>query len=884
MAGNSSISSQSTPTKGSSAENRWSLLAVKTAAQTMLFGYDFFISYRTADASTCARSLHAALTKTGFDCFLDVQHYEAGRSLPLMQSQALRRSTKLLILVSPRAHLSPEKGTDWLLAEVHEFKRLAKQRGVQPAIIPIGTPITLSEEIFPGSKLLPEIPTPSAKDICIFDAATESNGEIATTTVAKLENDFREFRRRRVRQAVSWGAVLAIVCAIGFGFVSLSKEQEAQKTVKLGTAFSLLDLGRELMDRGNVEKSQANFSQSVSLFNELGRDPLMALHHQFAGRLQQLRATKIADVERETSYLKLSSDGEWLLVVYDYQAPNGNPDMEDILDWTAFGLFNVTQRKWTIRQTLRSEIGKEIYEGADVVALAPPNHAIIRAGGFDNAESFDRVSLEDGTRTKVVNPLGGQLSARSTPASTGAEEDNSAKARVKALLAPERLFVTDPNDGIDMEYGPRLVGKTYVEAPNRRTAIVGTYEGRLMLVDLAAGLNRGEMKTDTVYAAAYRPDGSRGYFCDSRNLWEIDTSGGVGVCEIHASLHSSPENSWHDEKVLAATLSDDALVVAVATTHRLLCYDVRNGNWLEWSQPRHIEKAAALRADSQRSRIDFVVGDDGTILCADYSRPSSRLDVIPRPGGPVPTVAWIDPLAPTAWLVGTKWTNGTTHVHAVPLPGGKSEPVKLSVAMPPAEKSLLEDDVMNIHALGKSDRTMIIIHGDKNSSDDSRDILGEQMLLIPLDKAKPQTNRVIFESKRYDNGPDNLWTCTQITSILPNSRPNSIFARTDPRGVYAVGMDAHTEKSLGELFTLEHRDDGQSYLMGVDSKETDAWFVIRHSGTGAMLRYQLPWGTANPPEFATISPGGRKVMLASARGEVLLLDVSKENGAAPDKK
>src|SRR4051812_43407315 len=91
--------------------------AFKEFLQTQLFGFDFFISYRTADADGYATSLHAGLTAEGFDCFLDARHYEAGHNLPQMQSRALKRSNKLLVIVSPKAHIQPKVGTDWLLAE-----------------------------------------------------------------------------------------------------------------------------------------------------------------------------------------------------------------------------------------------------------------------------------------------------------------------------------------------------------------------------------------------------------------------------------------------------------------------------------------------------------------------------------------------------------------------------------------------------------------------------------------------------------------------------------------------------------------------------------------------------------------------------------------------
>lgn len=86
------------------------LAAIRARVRNVAFGYDFFISYRSADGSNYARSLHAALERRGFECFLDLQFYEAGHNLPVMQTRALKLSTKLLVVVSPRAHAPPPTG------------------------------------------------------------------------------------------------------------------------------------------------------------------------------------------------------------------------------------------------------------------------------------------------------------------------------------------------------------------------------------------------------------------------------------------------------------------------------------------------------------------------------------------------------------------------------------------------------------------------------------------------------------------------------------------------------------------------------------------------------------------------------------------------------
>lgn len=846
------------------------LARARTGVQTTLFGYDFFISYRTADGVTCARSLQAALHRRGFDCFLDVQHYEAGHNLPWMQSQALKRSTKLLVIVTPRAHVSPPTGTDWLLAEVLEFKHLASRRRSSPGIVPLGTPNTLSAAQFPGSKLLPEIPTPAAGHICIFDEAAERNSEIAPQTVEKLVTDFREVRRRRWRHAVGLFAVLAVASAVTFSAISAGRAAKARYTTRMGEAFRLLDRGREGMDaKGGVESARAYYARSLQELRALGRDPLIALHHQFAAGLRELRATKIAEVGREVGYLKLSADGNWALIVHDYQAPNGSPDIERIPKNTAFAVFHFPTKRWTLRRTVGTAIGTEIYEGADVVAFEAPAHVIVRtpAREAEGKESFWRVSLEDGAKTELKTPP-----ATPPPARVIARPD-AAKARLEQLLARDRLFKVDPKDGIDLEYGARMVPQTYVEAPDGRTAIVGTYEGRLMLVDLVTGLSRGEMETDTIYAAAYRPDGSRAYFCDKRHLWEVDVSGSPGIQEMAVTLRRSAENAFSNEKVLSATWSDDTAVLGLATNQRLLCFVRETGTWREWPLPRTIEKAAAFRVDTRRSRLDFIAADDGTIASADYATASAPLEILPRPGGAKATVAWLDAAAPSVWLADAKSADGRALIQAVPLPDQRAQPITLPAKLR-SDVPFHSEERLVLHAMARLDRTVLLFHGDEESADDRREVLDEQMLRLPLDASASAPSRVLFRTTRHDNGPDYLWTCTQIAAVIPGSRASRLFVRTQGEQTYELGLDGGLIERAGGLCVRTHEDGDQSYLIEIGAGADDAWLAIRHEGTGTALRYQLPWPHLHPPKFGVIATGGRQALLASEWGEFLLFDVT----------
>ena len=88
------------------------------------FGYDYFIAHRTSDGKAYARALHQKLTDpaTSFRCFLDRNDYPLGGDLPRMQTVALRKSTRLIIIVTRDAHQQRSEGRDWLRSEVDEFK------------------------------------------------------------------------------------------------------------------------------------------------------------------------------------------------------------------------------------------------------------------------------------------------------------------------------------------------------------------------------------------------------------------------------------------------------------------------------------------------------------------------------------------------------------------------------------------------------------------------------------------------------------------------------------------------------------------------------------------------------------------------------------------
>jgi hypothetical protein len=180
------------------------------------FGYDYFIAHRTQDGGDYAAALYKRLTEKGneLDSFLDQKHYPAGRNLSWLQTLAIQRTSRLIVVVTLGAHDS-----EHVLGEVREFKR---RRQGKP-VVPIGTPDTLSKETFPNSRLLPELPQYPA-DICILETLENLRVGPSAKTVEKLLNDFSEERQatRRIRalQIIAGILLLLLVVAVGLGWTA----------------------------------------------------------------------------------------------------------------------------------------------------------------------------------------------------------------------------------------------------------------------------------------------------------------------------------------------------------------------------------------------------------------------------------------------------------------------------------------------------------------------------------------------------------------------------------------------------------------------------------------------------------------------------------------
>lgn len=232
----------------------------------LLFGYDYFIAHRRADAHRFAKALCDELEKRDFDCFLDERNYEIGGNLHLMQRLALARTTRLIVIVSPLAHESRPGEIDWLLEEVREFKRGRSSLRREAIIAPIGTSVTLSSCVYPNSRLLAELPLPTGHNLYVEDAETSGNGSPQTATITKLVTDFTELRRRRFRLRVlmSIAVLTSLLAGIAIWQAIEASRQNAQRQELLVAASLREQLnGVELMRSQRFRDATVNFGQAL---------------------------------------------------------------------------------------------------------------------------------------------------------------------------------------------------------------------------------------------------------------------------------------------------------------------------------------------------------------------------------------------------------------------------------------------------------------------------------------------------------------------------------------------------------------------------------------------------------------------------------------------
>lgn len=856
--------------------------------QALIFGFDFFISYRTRDAAVFAGSLQKALNKKGFDCFLDNEHYEAGGQLQRMQTAALNRSTKLLVLVSPEAHNGPSQGIDWLLAEILEYKSIHLGKSSEAPIVSIGTRETLDRHKFPGSKILKEIPSPDEYNICIFDDGLQRNEPVAEATVNKLDLDFAVRRKRRLRKSFLGFGLAALLLLLSATLYLRLETFQKDKQLHFNDAMTLVDQGRNALTRNDVTEAEARFDGAISALRKLNHDPVLALHGKFAARLRKMRAQPVAEVNEGVSFIRLSDDGKYLLVTYDYQNSGGDPDIESIPNWDAFGVFNLSAKKWILKKPLNSEIGARIYrlDESRIIQFEAPDTVWVKSD--DPNQSLGKISLTTGEETIVTAPP----PSNAKPAT----EQTVVPGKAQENLARFKESVFTPF-GPRTGYSPRQVESTLALSPDHRSALLGNWQGRILLADLGTGLSRGEMQTSPIFAATYRADGKRAYFCDAGKLWEVDTSGWPEVGEHSFALRKPEGDTTPPERILALALSNDASRLALATTQRLACLNAKGNTWESWPLNKIIENVAALQIDQARGQIDLVVADDGSIYSVSYGISSSLTELSPsqlnpnqgeeEPGDPVSYLACFDKNSSSVWITKRSCPEGEIQLIRFDLKEKALPPRKISSRLQFNEADLEDRENRAVHCLAIVDREMLVFYGSAEyQADNETDLQNEKVRRISLKNERQSgEDSILFQPEWTDIGVEvghQSMSVTQVKQILSGTGGTPLLARTQSLTYppfFVIPKAGNPEPAPGNLAAQQVISNREIYRLALTHKENQVSLAVTNQGKEITLNYDLPWNTDWKPKYAELGPNGLQIVIvgedrATSGLKILNLDLN----------
>jgi hypothetical protein len=849
--------------------------------------YDVFISYSQHDkafAKQIQRSLdnfcRPAFGLRAIRTFRDEENLDAD-DLSVSIERALRNSDTLVLLASPTSRRSK-----WVRKELRKFcrnwRRLGERARICILLLKGTTPWTDGSGSLQDAEcainpryakfLLQKGVEPRVMDLRgagasdgMLNPRNDSYQDAIASVCALVWNldkaQVHGEQRRKKRQLRL--AAASMMMAVGL-IVGLAWWHSTRSSYELGVVTAFASLNRA--------ESTASIDESIARLIELKRDPLIGLHKRLASDLNMLRTEAVVDVDGPVSILQVSDDGDRILVAYDHQNFGGSPDIEDIPNSISVALYQISNSTWVLKHTVGSEIGKYLY-GEHIIALEAPHYVIIQRSRSDGNHQYERFSLKDGSRAELAQSIGKVHAERieaSRSRTFGLQRTNEFLTDV---LSDSKLYKRHPNEGIDVAYGRRLVDNVYVLAPDRRTAIVGTYEGKMMLLDLAAALKRGEDSVDPVFAAAYEPKGEFAYVADESRIWRVDASGWPAVRERVMDLQKPGNASAKPELVLDATLSDEEGILAVATTRRLMVFFVARDRWVSWHLPTEIDRVAALRVDPGRRTVDLVTGK-GAVVSGLYLDPARPLTVIDSSVGGEECVAWLDEEWAVAWLTKARPRDGDVEVVTVSLGDTKAHS-SLSANLPAFDKHEYYKSAHGIRALVRAGDNMVLLFGDSKEYDSSAPNIDEQMLVIPFSGAKPGSSEVVFANRKaVDNLGEAHHSVTTIKKVMPGSSTLPVLAATDNGGIVVVRPGAKPRILDANLAARIHSDSYDAYMLELRNVGERVFLSIGHLTRDVRVEYQLPWGFEREPKYAAIRRGGRQIAIANETGELLLIDMS----------
>ena len=199
-----------------------------------VLGYDFFISYAHADAPGYAERLCDQLRAKGFKSFLDKQVYVAGDDLNTATLRRVRASSKLVVVVGPKALTS-----HWVLQEVE-----AAREAERPIIaIDLLGDLDARDTSSALARRLRDI-------IHIRENGGTEQAEPSEETLDALARSFQATRRDSLRWRLAWATmlILATLAAYSYWQKRLADDRAAQYLAFCNRVVSLVITGQKKID------------------------------------------------------------------------------------------------------------------------------------------------------------------------------------------------------------------------------------------------------------------------------------------------------------------------------------------------------------------------------------------------------------------------------------------------------------------------------------------------------------------------------------------------------------------------------------------------------------------------------------------------------------
>jgi WD40 repeat protein len=220
----------------------WRTLRLRLA--DLIFGYDFFISYRWTDGQAYAAALSRALETMGFECFLDREDYVAGDDWKKIGAWTLRRTSYLVLVGSPGALTSKP-----VLREVRLFAETGRR------IFAIDF----------GGSLDPQLTSSRLFDYLSGDVLKLQDGpeQLAAGTpspelVRSLRLNFKRVRQQKLRLAIAtvaaWLLALSTVIAGFTAWRAVQARDAARRETRRAEA------GRLAAESGRVRGDKPGLS------------------------------------------------------------------------------------------------------------------------------------------------------------------------------------------------------------------------------------------------------------------------------------------------------------------------------------------------------------------------------------------------------------------------------------------------------------------------------------------------------------------------------------------------------------------------------------------------------------------------------------------------